>query len=199
MALVNPTTFTPTTSCVIINEFLQQLSTNPTNNLLIHPAVVAFKNMDNKAGVIYEAMEEDKQSYEACHHLQRIRDSLKNTGTMVWLTGNINRPGERIGRNDWHSFILLYHKQSLIIIDPDYKPTPTNTRRIVNLTWLSLLRKLIPMITTKRPDGWARKIERILIGGTGNGEHSVGMCNRMCGEWVRDWIQGGCSWNDFDE
>ena len=71
------------TSCVIINEFLQQLSTSPTNTLLIYPAVVAFKNIENKEGVIYEAMEEDKQSYEACHYLKRLGDSLKNTGTLV--------------------------------------------------------------------------------------------------------------------
>ena len=153
MALINPTTFTTSTSCIIINEFLHQLSTSPTNTLLIYPAVVAFKSIENKEGVIYEAMEEDKESYKACHYLKRLHNSLKNTGTMVWLSGNINRPGAWIGSNDWYSFILLYHKRSLIIIDPDYNLSPTNTRRIVNLNQLSLLRELVPMITARKPDG----------------------------------------------
>ena len=202
---MRPEHFTPQTSAQTINNFLQQLSQRSAAWKL-HPTVVSYKSKKSKKFHIKgQGTEEGRAEYDACDPIHALKDSLRVTGTIIWLSASLFRIGQLGTEEDqWHAYIMVYYDGEVVIVDPDYKGKTGFQRNVRDFPALGLLRELLGLMTgekTEKVGGgccWSRVVKRVRIGHSRYGIPGQGRCMTMAGQWLDQFVEAGFPVDLFD-
>ncbi|KAI5777445.1 hypothetical protein EDC01DRAFT_635805 [Geopyxis carbonaria] len=176
----------------------------------IYPAVISFNDEAHKGnqilrnerslikgGVPKDYITVQNKDLDRCHTLTTAFRYIKNTGTILWMSGSMWQL-EKGGDPAWHSFLFLYKNRKVVMIDPDYATGPGRLRLTSLGGGLELGRKLLRMM-----EGHKGVDARWIGKGVPDHVSSTGVnCNDLTfmyleqfvkdqGKWDRDWASEG--------
>lgn len=214
MPASQPAALDATTDSYHISQYLATLQ---VPGWIVHPRVVQYTDQAHKDNQVARLERElDKADIKGEWKNVQMRDytspdtlatafqqSLRKTGTIIWMSGNRYHFGDKKEEAGFHSFLLLYKDEVVVLVDPahigDYA---AKVKRIGDLGGGlgSLVKPLLKMMKGKK------KVKSVWIGdrfpGEQEREFNGANCNDMCqvalevfgkegGRWGRNWEEEG--------